>query len=195
MPSPRPMKPSLSLVVALTPTRPASIPAISAIARAHRVAMRRRSSAPRRRCVTSRWTMRPPRAATRRTASARNRSEEAPFHCGSDGGKCSPISPSAIAPRIASVRAWSATSASEWPTRPRSCGIATPQSQTASPGAEGVHVEALCRCGSPDACPEQPLGREEILRIGELDVAADRPATVATAMPASAATAASSVKP
>ncbi len=39
--------------------------------------------------------MRPPRACTRSTAKARKRSEEAPRHCGSLGGKCTPMSPSA----------------------------------------------------------------------------------------------------
>ena len=58
-------------------------------------------------------TIRPPRARTRSTANLRKRSEEAPRHCGSLGGKCVPISPSASAPRIASTSACKATSASE----------------------------------------------------------------------------------
>ena len=40
MPSPRPVKPSFSLVVAFTATRPTSMPASSAMLRAHGVAMR-----------------------------------------------------------------------------------------------------------------------------------------------------------
>ena len=59
--------------------------------------------------------MRPPRARTRSTAKARKRSDEAPRHCGSLGGKCAPMSPSASAPRIASISACRTTSASEWP--------------------------------------------------------------------------------
>ena len=53
--------------------------------------------------VVSRCAMTPPLALTRSTAKARKRSEDAPRHCGSLGGKCEPMSPSARAPRIASV--------------------------------------------------------------------------------------------
>ena len=75
MPSPRPVKPSFSLVVALTATR--SIGDAGDRRRCAR-AWRRdagRCAAPRRRSVTSRWAMRPPRARTRSTAKARKRSE------------------------------------------------------------------------------------------------------------------------
>ena len=50
----------------------------------------------------------PPRAVTRSTAKLRKRSDDAPRHCGSLGGKCTPMSPSASAPRMASVSACSA---------------------------------------------------------------------------------------
>ena len=43
-----------------------------------------------------------------RPRTRRKRSEEAPRHCGSLGGKCAPMSPSASAPRIASTSACSA---------------------------------------------------------------------------------------
>src|SRR5690606_26338836 len=76
MPSPRPMKPSFSIVVAFTLTRPASMPAIAAM-------FRRIASA----CgaifgasqssVASSSAMRPPRAAMSETACARKRSDEA----------------------------------------------------------------------------------------------------------------------
>ena len=66
--------------------------------------------------VTSRWAMLPPLARTSAAACARKRSDAAPRHCGSLGGKCMPISPAPSAPRIASVSACSPTSASEWPT-------------------------------------------------------------------------------
>ncbi len=53
---------------------------------------------------------------TRSTAKRRNFSDGAPRHCGSLGGKCTPISPSASAPRMASTNACrGATSASECP--------------------------------------------------------------------------------
>ena len=91
--------------------------------------------------VTSRWSMTPPLARTRSAAKARNRSDEAPRHCGSLGGKCTPMSPSARAPRRASVRACSTTSPSEWAATPRSWAMRTPPSQTWSPSLEGVDVE------------------------------------------------------
>ena len=49
----------------------------------------------------------------RAAASARKRSEDAPFQRSSEGGKCCPMSPSPRAPRTASVRACRTTSASE----------------------------------------------------------------------------------
>ncbi len=92
--------------------------------------------------VTSTWSIRPPACSTRSRACSRNSDEAAPRHCGSDGGKWSPISPAPSAPRIASVSAWRTTSASLWPVRPLSCGMRTPPSHSASPGREGVDVEA-----------------------------------------------------
>src|SRR6266545_478120 len=118
MPSPRPVKPIFSLVVAFTPTRSSGTPAIWAM----RARMASRCGPTRgasQTTVTSRWAMRPPRARRRSTAKAKNRSDEAPRHCGSLGGKCTPMSPSASAPRIASTRAWRTTSASECPDNPR----------------------------------------------------------------------------
>ncbi len=55
--------------------------------------------------VTSTLMIRPPFAETSEAACSRNRSLEAPFHFGSVGGKWSPMSPSPMAPRIASVSA------------------------------------------------------------------------------------------
>src|SRR4029077_6725932 len=97
MPSPRPVKPSFSLVVALMATRLAAIPAIAAMRSrmASRCGETRGASQT---TVTSRLAITPPRARTRSQAKARKRSEEAPFHCESLGGKCWPISPSANAP-------------------------------------------------------------------------------------------------
>src|SRR5690606_6422339 len=74
--------------------------------------------------------------------------ESASFHFGSLGGKCVPMSPSAAAPRIASVTAWATASASECPASPRSCGISTPPSTRRRPSAK--------RCESyptPDLIP------------------------------------------
>ena len=97
MPSARPVKPSFSLVVALTATRPASTPAISAI-RARIASRCGPIFGASQMSVASRWTMAPPRARTRSAAWARKIFDAAPFHCGSEGGKCWPMSPSARAP-------------------------------------------------------------------------------------------------
>ena len=67
------------------------------------------------RMVISTLAMMPPRAESSRPPSAGICEDEAPFHCGSLGGKCVPISPSPMAPRMASVSACIAASASEWP--------------------------------------------------------------------------------
>ena len=84
------------------------------------------------------------------------------------------------------------TSASEWPTRPRSCAISTPQSQTDSPG--------------PNACTSKPwpvrvsmpaasIRSAEAKSCGVvIFILARSPSTARTARPASAATAASSVR-
>ncbi len=97
MPSRRPMKPRRSMVVALTATRAGVVPRSSAM-RARMAsacgAMRGASAS----SVTSALTTRPPRAATRPAAWLRKMWLSAPFHCGSEGGKCRPISPSASAP-------------------------------------------------------------------------------------------------
>ena len=68
------------------------------------------------------------------SASRTNRTESAPFHFGSVGGKNVPMSPAAIAPSSASVKACSRTSPSEWPARPLSWGIRTPPIFSGMPG-------------------------------------------------------------
>src|SRR5215472_15321731 len=87
MPSLRPVKPSFSLVVALTATRSAEMPAIAAM-RSRMVSRCGETRGASQTMVTSRWPMMPPRAFTRSQAKAKKRSEEAPRHCGSLGGKC-----------------------------------------------------------------------------------------------------------
>ena len=93
--------------------------------------------------VQSRWLIAKPRSPARSTALRRKISEAAPFHAGSDGGNHWPMSPSASAPKIASVSACMPTSASEWPTRPRSMATAHAAERHPVAGAEGVHVEAV----------------------------------------------------
>ena len=115
----------------------------------------------------------PPRSRTRATAWARNRSEEAPRHCGSLGGKWVPISPSARAPRIGvrqgmqdhvAVRMGddAAVMRNAHPSEPHVIAI-----------AEGVHVEACAEAGhiGHRLAFHAPLRLREIRRMGELDVA------------------------
>src|SRR5271165_362846 len=97
IPSLRPVKPSRSVVVALTATRPMSRPAISAT-RARIASRWGPIFGASQIKVASRWTRTPPRARTFSAAWARKTCDAAPFHCGSEGGKCAPISPSASAP-------------------------------------------------------------------------------------------------
>ena len=70
------------------------------------------------------------------------------------------MSPSASAPKIASVSACMPTSASEWPTSPRSKGMATPQSVTSVAGPEGVHVEAVAGADVHRHLRHRPGARE-----------------------------------
>ena len=119
--------------------------------------------------VQSRWLTAKPRPVARSTALRRKISEAAPFQAGSEGGNHWPMSPSASAPKIASVSACMPTSASEWPTRPRSKGIATPQSVT--PGRRGRRRarRSRCRCGCPWPLPAG-AGAVEIGGGGDLEV-------------------------
>ena len=86
------------------------------------------------------------------------------------------MSPSPSAPSMASVRACSATSASEWPESPASCGIVTPPRITWSPGAKawtskpeaGAHVATRQEFGASAA--QSFVG--ELVGGGQLHVAA-----------------------
>src|SRR6266542_961517 len=57
----------------------------------------------------------------------------APRQRGSVDGKCEPMSPWPVAPSRASISACTAASPSEWPARPRSCGMCTPPSHSGTP--------------------------------------------------------------
>ena len=135
---------------------------------------------------------------TRRTASARKRSDDAPFHCGSEGGKCSPISPSPIvaeqrvgqrvqpdigvgmADQAALVRDLDAAQPDDAARRRRHA--------RRSRGRPGCR-----RAASIASASEAPVRGIEIRGRGELHVARFARTTL-TGMPASSATAASSVK-
>ena len=88
MPSPRPVKPSFSLVVALTADAADGNAGDLGDARAHGVAMRRDA----RRFAHDRHVEMRDHAARARAPARRRRRENgpttAPFHCGSLGGKC-----------------------------------------------------------------------------------------------------------
>ena len=167
IPSPRPTKPSPSFVVALTATLDGTPQ--SAIRGPHRVPVRtdlRRLGRDR----TSRWTMLPPRsdpASPRRRPGSGRRTR--PASAASEGGKWLPMSPSAIAPRMASVSACNTTSASEWPTSARSCGIRTPPSMTASPGPEACTSKPVPTRCSASARRAESVGDGDVLR-GDLQV-------------------------
>src|SRR5690606_6484783 len=132
MPSPRPVKPSFSLVVALTLTASTSTPvslAISArIASACGPTLGRSQTT-----VMSALPSLQPRSRSRSLQWRTKLRLSAPFQRGSEGGKCRPMSPSASAPSIASHSACSTTSPSLCASTPRSCGTRTPPSMTWSP--------------------------------------------------------------
>ena len=119
IPSPRPIQPIPSLVVALTLTRAevasARIRSISA-----RSGPRRGSSQT---TVASMFSIRPLIIPT----TVRSRSiESASRQRSSSSGNRVPMSPRPPAPSRASITAWVRTSASEWPSSPRSCSTSTP---------------------------------------------------------------------
>ena len=93
-------------------------------------------------------------------------------------GKCMPISPSAAAPRIASVMACARTSASEWPSRPNSHGTVTPPRISGRPGGDAVHVPAQAGADLAQArlAPRSSSLQEQVRQIhvaglGDLDIA------------------------
>ena len=108
--------------------------------------------------------MSPPRALTRSAAKARKRSDDAPRHCGSLGGKYIPISPSASAPSTASVSACSTTSPSEWASDAPLGRDPHPAEPDVVAVGEGMNVEPRADAHDPvSARPaETPLGGGEI---------------------------------
>ena len=127
IPSPRPVKPNFSDVVAFTLTRLESIPHMSAI-RARMASAYGAIFGNSQIIVQSRLDTRIPAAAARSIALSKNISDATPCHCWSDGGNQWPISHCARAPNIASVIACRATSASECPSRLFGKAMSTPQS-------------------------------------------------------------------
>ena len=171
----RPMKPSLSLVVALTETRSAGNPEH---VRDRRRPWRRdaaRPAAPRRSASRRALAIRPPRA---RTIAAACADEEArgralPLRIG--GREMRADVAVAAGRESASVSACSATSASEWPVSLRSCGMLTPQSVTPVARARKHGRRSRCRCARPESRrPDSRLvGHGDILAQVSLMLSAD----------------------
>ena len=102
----------------------------------------------------------------------------APFHCGSDGGKCSPMSPRPAAPSSASVIAWRTTSASLCPASPRLMRHLHAAEHDRTLAGESMNVEA--HAGARDQASGEPL-------LGALEIggrvsfsSAGSPSTAAT---------------
>ena len=96
--------------------------------------------------VQSTFCDRPARAAHEASGGLeQSTTESAPRHRSSVSGKFAPMSPSPAAPSSASVQAWATTSASLWPSRPRSPSNTTPPSTSGRVRvvAPAVHVEAV----------------------------------------------------
>ena len=123
MPSPRPVRPSPSVVVADTLTEApdsASLSTFSASAR--RGATRGRFPIT---CTTT-LPMTKPASLTSRNVSRSSATPDAPAHSGREVPKFSPRSPSPAADSSAVQMACDATSPSEWPSRPASPGHSRP---------------------------------------------------------------------
>src|SRR4249919_592590 len=185
IPSPRPVKPSFSLVVALTLTASRSIPRSAAsrsrIAGACGPTLGRSQTT-----VMSALPTRQPRSPINSLHRRRKARLSAPFHRASLGGKCWPISPNASAPSMASHSAWMATSPSECATTPWSCGTRTPPSMTWSPSPKAwtskpwpmrmfISTTGQWQWTTSFAFPltrlaQQELYQREVRRRGDLDV-------------------------
>src|SRR6478609_5516784 len=122
MPSPRPVKPSPSVVAAASDTGAPSVAASTACA-----SSRRGPSLGR---LPTTWTatlpMTNPASRTIRAASASRVTPRAPASSGRSVPKWVPRSPSPAAENSALHAAWATTSPSEWPSMPRSPGQVSP---------------------------------------------------------------------
>ena len=162
MPSRRPVKPSPSVVVAFTLTR--STDRCRRCARcwppwrrdAGRCAAPRRPGSGR----DARCGRRARRAGRRRGAGSGRTT--APRHCGSEGGKCLPMSPAPIVPSTASVSACSATSASEWPAERMVVRDRDAAQHHGVAGPEAMHVEAQRGAGLHRDAAREILGRRDL---------------------------------
>ena len=157
-------------MVALTATRSAAMPQIVGDARRASPRDAGRSAAPRRSRHVEIGDAAAPRAARGRPHARGSDRDAAPFHCGSEGGKWAPISPSPQAPSSASVSACSATSASEWPTRPRVMRDRDAAERHCVARPEGVDVIAVAdadvaESASAASPASRSVGRRDIPRL------------------------------
>ena len=122
------------------------------------------------RMVTSTLAM---RAAARAHARAGRRSgtdgRARPSSADRVSGKCSPMSPSPIAPSSASVRACRATSASEWPSSACVWAILDAAQPDMIAGNEAGARRSHCRCARRRGAGRL-VGHGQILRRGQLAV-------------------------
>src|SRR5690625_1612070 len=133
MPSPRPVRPSPSVVVADT-----VIEAFAAADSFRSASARRGANFGRFPTIcTATLPISKPAARTRAAASASNAAPEAPFHCGSPVPNWAPRSPRPAAENRASQAACAATSPSEWPLTPVSSGHSKPARNRILPDTKG----------------------------------------------------------
>jgi hypothetical protein len=152
MPSPRPVKPSFSLVVALMLTASTPMPRSARQRFAHRQRVRayfgRSQITVDRRCRLANRARRSDGMQWRRNARL-----SASFHCGSLGGKCL----ADVAQRQRTEHRIAQRVNDHVAIRVRDdsalCGIRTPPSTTVVALAKGMHVEALADTNVAHACP------------------------------------------
>ena len=93
--------------------------------------------------VMSALAMRPPAARTIAAACSTKMRDGAPFHCGSDGGKCVPMSPAPQVASSASVSACSADIGVGMARQRLSCGMVIAAERHVVARLERVHVVAV----------------------------------------------------
>src|ERR1700736_5554324 len=161
MPSPRPVRPSPSVVVADRLTEaPDSASLITFSASARRGATRGRFPT----TCTATLPMTNPASLTSRSVSRSREIPDAPAHSGRDVPKFSPRSPSPAADSNAVHTACDTTSPSEWPSRPASPGHSKPAKYTSREGVSGctstpTPTRGLCHPGgAPSRDPPGTVG-------------------------------------
>ena len=180
MPSARPVKPSRSVVVALTLTRSASSERISAmrsIMAARWGPIFGRSQI----MVTSRWVMRPPLPGQVRPHAAGNGPKRRLANGDRSAGNACRYRRRRWHPAARRSARADPTSASEWPSRLHHAGRDAAD-RTWSPGAKRVDVEALADAKIAEPCSDQPFGGSRSSAVVTLKLSS-LPGTTTGAMP------------